>query len=334
MENNTNNNLLSLLGFQAYSLDDNADNTFQQFVNKSLENGKQNINSDINSMSDMNTSILNTLNMIDSTIKNDSFDVSLQSENTYTLDDLLDFENEDMNAATLFDGSLEDDSSLLSITPDMALIETAIASPLSSSSEESCDLDDILFLDETPLSGNNLETEVIEEANTKAVKNDHQYTEAMEQPSLLECLNYDGTDLSAICSLLFQNQSIEAASENEEEQQSITLSAPSSPASSESECESVRYKPYKKPKTQEQKQRKKAQNRTAATRYRIKKKDELNAMVEEADELEKKNKDLKGKVDGLKSEIDYLKNLMLDVIKARLAKGASPQNLLSVVMAQ
>jgi hypothetical protein len=339
MEDNTNNNLLSLLGFQAYSLNENADSGFQQFINKSLENGKQNVNSDITSMSDMNTSLLNTLNMIDSTIKNESFGVSLQSENTYTLDDLLDFENEDMNAATLFDASLEDDSSFLSITPDMALIETALASPLSSSSEESCDLDDILFLDETPSSESTMEPEVVDEANTKAVQNDHQYTvEATEEPSLLEYLNSNGTDLSAICSLLFQNQSIEAPSEIEEQSiapsSPFTFSAPSSPASSESECESVRYNPYKKSKTPEQKQRKKAQNRTAANRYRVKKKDELKIMVDEADELEKKNKGLKGKVDGLKSEIDYLKNLMLDVIKARLAKGTSPQNLLSVVMAK
>lgn len=84
----------------------------------------------------------------------------------------------------------------------------------------------------------------------------------------------------------------------------------------------VRYSPYKKKyKTVEQRQRKKAQNRNAASRYRSKKNKELEGIFNEANELETKNKELRGKVDGLKTEIDYLKNLMLDVIKARLSQG-------------
>lgn len=87
---------------------------------------------------------------------------------------------------------------------------------------------------------------------------------------------------------------------------------------------STRYSPYKKKsKTPEQKQRKKAQNRHAASRYRSKKTKEMGTIFTEADALESKNKELKGKVDGLKNEIDYLKNLMLDVIKARLSSGGN-----------
>lgn len=93
-----------------------------------------------------------------------------------------------------------------------------------------------------------------------------------------------------------------------------------------------RHEPYStgkesgkgKKKTREQRERKKVQNRDAAIRYRNKKKDELADMFNEAEELETKNKDLRGKVDGLKKEIDYLKELMLDVIKARLSNGTSP----------
>lgn len=82
-----------------------------------------------------------------------------------------------------------------------------------------------------------------------------------------------------------------------------------------------RYSPYKKKKNPEQKLKKKSQNRKAASRYRSKKKIEMDTMLGEADELESKNKVLRDKVGGLKGEIDYLKNLMLDVIKARLSSG-------------
>ena len=274
--------------------------------------------------------------MIDSTIKNDTFDISPKDENTYTLDDLLDFENEVLNPAVLFDASLEEDNLFLSPnTTNEIFLETAMASPLSSSSEESCDLDEILFMD-TPnvtIGKNAMETE--EQLNNVAEETvmPGSSLETIDQSMLQESLTLNGANLGALCSLLLQSQNITSLETTEEIEDSL-LSEPSSPETLESEKESVRYTPYKKKKTPEQKQRKKAQNRTAATRYRIKKKDELKAMSDEADELEKKNKDLKGKVDGLKSEIDYLKNLMLDVIKARLAKGTSPENLLSVVMAQ
>lgn len=82
-----------------------------------------------------------------------------------------------------------------------------------------------------------------------------------------------------------------------------------------------RYSPYKKMKNPEQRLKKKSQNRKAASRYRSKKKIEMDVMLNEAEELESKNKELRDKVGGLKNEIDYLKNLMLDVIKARLASG-------------
>lgn len=340
--NNPSQTLSMLLGFDAYSLDNES--TDVRIINKSLENGTQYINSDISLMSDINSSLLNTLNMIDSTIKNDPFDASLNSDNTYTIDDLLGLENEELTTSTLFNEAFDNDTPFL--PSGNAVLETAVASPLSSSSDESCDLNDLLFLSEASFE-NAMETELpenfphpeqsepFEESNAaEASQNDSQVTsDTIDQSTFLEALKTNGTDLSALCSLLFQNQSPASPSESLVEE-SLTFSEPSSPSSSESECESVRYKPYKKPKTTEQKQRKKAQNRTAATRYRIKKKDELKAMVEEADELEKKNKDLKGKVDGLKTEIGYLKNLMLDVIKARLAKGATTEKLLSVVMAQ
>jgi len=108
------------------------------------------------------------------------------------------------------------------------------------------------------------------------------------------------------------------------EQQSPSNSEASSIEETELEVESSnkRHQPYKrKPKTAEQKVRKKAQNRNAAIRYRCKKKGELQIMLEEEEKLQGRNKELNDKVGGLRKEVDYLKNLMLDVIKARLAKG-------------
>lgn len=96
-------------------------------------------------------------------------------------------------------------------------------------------------------------------------------------------------------------------------------------------AEPVRSEPYpqKKPgkrKTPEQRERKKNQNRDAALRYRSKKKDELQELFDEAAKLEEANKGLSDKVSSLTTEIDYLKSLMLDVIKAKLARSNSQQS--------
>ncbi|XP_065659462.1 uncharacterized protein LOC100197237 [Hydra vulgaris] len=81
--------------------------------------------------------------------------------------------------------------------------------------------------------------------------------------------------------------------------------------------------PFKKSlKTTEQKLRKRVQNRKAASRYRDRRKYVLGDIFNGAADLEKQNNDLKGKVSSLQHEINYLKNLMLDVIKARLSNKA------------
>jgi len=277
---------------------------------------------------------LKTLNVIDSNVTSEFYSPVLNND-TYTLEDLLDFGNENVNTLSILGESLDDD--ILLEPSNQILMETAMASPLSSSSEESCDINE-LFMDDDTLTSFaapfNSETEV---SNDTSVPNDTSVSLIQSpvavietpQPSLESMLASAGTDLSALCTLLLQNQAV--GSPQSDSSFDDELSEVHSPSSFESETESVRYKPYKKVKTKEQKLRKKAQNRTAATRYRVKKKDEMKIMSEEADKLEEKNKALKGKVDGLRTEIDYLKNLMLDVIKARLVKGEQPQNLLSAV---
>ncbi|XP_032228005.1 cyclic AMP-dependent transcription factor ATF-4 [Nematostella vectensis] len=70
-------------------------------------------------------------------------------------------------------------------------------------------------------------------------------------------------------------------------------------------------------KTPAQRQRKRVQNKDAATRYRVKKKDEQSRLFDEAEKLEKENNELKDEVGSLSKEIEYLKNLMLEVYQTK-----------------
>ena len=67
----------------------------------------------------------------------------------------------------------------------------------------------------------------------------------------------------------------------------------------------------------DRKLRKKQQNKDAATRYRQKKKAEMDLNHTEVETLENKNIDLRNKVEQMTNEIQYLKNLFADVHKAR-----------------
>nr|ADP21474.1 activating transcription factor 4 [Sus scrofa] len=98
-------------------------------------------------------------------------------------------------------------------------------------------------------------------------------------------------------------------------------------------CGSVRPKPYDPPGEKvvaakvkgeklDKKLKKMEQNKTAATRYRQKKRAEQEALTGECKELEKKNEALKEKADSLAKEIQYLKDLIEEVRKARGKKRA------------
>jgi len=63
--------------------------------------------------------------------------------------------------------------------------------------------------------------------------------------------------------------------------------------------------------------KKKEQNKTAATRYRLKKKMETKCVFQEEREEEKRNKELKSQVAALESEIEYLKNFMAEITRKR-----------------
>lgn len=70
------------------------------------------------------------------------------------------------------------------------------------------------------------------------------------------------------------------------------------------------------------KQKKMEQNKTAATRYRQKKKTEKEALLEEHALLERKNMELTEKAESMAREIEYLKELMEEVRVARTKKGS------------
>lgn len=85
---------------------------------------------------------------------------------------------------------------------------------------------------------------------------------------------------------------------------------------------SSRTKPYAKPhsasaapKQAERKLKKMEQNKTAATRYRHKKRIEQELLNGELEELEKKNGELTEKAESISREIKYLKDLMEEVRK-------------------
>lgn len=73
----------------------------------------------------------------------------------------------------------------------------------------------------------------------------------------------------------------------------------------------------------DKKLKKMAQNKTAATRYRQKKRAEQEALISEHALLERKNMELTEKAESMAREIEYLKELMEEVRLARIKKGVS-----------
>lgn len=80
------------------------------------------------------------------------------------------------------------------------------------------------------------------------------------------------------------------------------------------------------PKVVEKKLKKMEQNKTAATRYRQKKRVEQDLLNSECADLEKRNRELADKADSISREIQYLKDLLEEVrsAKNRKTKGNTP----------
>ncbi|KAJ8345741.1 hypothetical protein SKAU_G00299340 [Synaphobranchus kaupii] len=75
------------------------------------------------------------------------------------------------------------------------------------------------------------------------------------------------------------------------------------------------------PKVVEKKLKKMAQNKTAATRYRQKKRAEQEALDSECADLEQRNRELEEKAESISKEIQYLKDLIEEVRKAKSRKN-------------
>ncbi|XP_069763937.1 cyclic AMP-dependent transcription factor ATF-4-like [Narcine bancroftii] len=86
-------------------------------------------------------------------------------------------------------------------------------------------------------------------------------------------------------------------------------------SSSKVNCNSV------EPKNMQKKLKKMEQNKSAATRYRQKKRAEQGAIAAEYSLLEEKNKTLREKADSLTKEIQYLKGLIEEVRRAKSTKS-------------
>ncbi|KAL4703289.1 hypothetical protein ACJJTC_015421 [Scirpophaga incertulas] len=94
---------------------------------------------------------------------------------------------------------------------------------------------------------------------------------------------------------------------------------PSSPRSSSTDEEwsgPSRPKPYSRT-VDDRRSRKKEQNKNAATRYRQKKKAEIEVLLNEEQALRQQNTELNDKCSDLQREIRYLKGLMRDLFKAK-----------------
>lgn len=110
---------------------------------------------------------------------------------------------------------------------------------------------------------------------------------------------------------------------------------PADPAASPNPASSWRTKPYSRPdpdaasavtgcvktKVVEKKLKKMEQNKTAATRYRQKKRSEQEILNAECTDLERRNQELTEKADSISREIQYLKNLMEEVRSAKHRKA-------------
>ncbi|KAG9277484.1 cyclic AMP-dependent transcription factor ATF-4 [Astyanax mexicanus] len=111
-----------------------------------------------------------------------------------------------------------------------------------------------------------------------------------------------------------------------------------SPAPSPKPVGTSKTKPYSKPdpeagvtvvgkvktvtgKSVDKKLKKMEQNKTAATRYRQKKRVEQESLNEECTELEKRNRELSEKADSISREIQYLKDLIEEVRSAKNRKN-------------
>nr|XP_020663022.1 cyclic AMP-dependent transcription factor ATF-5 [Pogona vitticeps] len=75
--------------------------------------------------------------------------------------------------------------------------------------------------------------------------------------------------------------------------------------------------PVQRPPKGDRRQKKRDQNKTAALRYRQRKRAEHEALGDECQALEARNRELREKAESIEREIQYVKDLLIEVYKAR-----------------
>ena len=100
----------------------------------------------------------------------------------------------------------------------------------------------------------------------------------------------------------------------------IVETADTQKASKRKMSDSTPEGPKAKVKTPEQKQRKRMQNRNAPTKYRSKKRSEQEILNAKCLDLEGENKELQKKIESKQQEVQYLKDLIIDVFSKKHAK--------------
>jgi len=163
--------------------------------------------------------------------------------------------------------------------------------------------------------------------------NDQDFTlteETLKGAVSTTCVTEDGQNVVIIVAPPSPAQSNFYASDTDPEwvpspSTSLSPSSPLRTISSESRAVKKKYQ-RKKPPTPpmgpypvEKRERKKAQNRTAAFRYREKKKGEQNTVEEELDLLASKNTELRAKLTEMETEARLLKKLMTEAGLGRIA---------------
>jgi len=122
------------------------------------------------------------------------------------------------------------------------------------------------------------------------------------------------------CDSISGNSSSSSDSDDIEWAPSVSSVRNSRTATSTSKSVTQRKPRKKSLKTEDRRLRKKEQNKTAATRYRIKKKVELEILLEEEAVLEQHNRKLQKRHDDLANEVRYLKKLMRELFTTRSVK--------------
>ncbi|XP_075689770.1 cyclic AMP-dependent transcription factor ATF-4 [Rhinoderma darwinii] len=184
-----------------------------------------------------------------------------------------------------------------------------------------------------PLSPNSIQSQVsspdhsfILDVGSEVDVAEDKKTSATYALDVLKCEKEDSSDNdSGICTSPSYVGSLQNSPTSTVEYPSSVQCSPASPISerpkpydlsSKDRAVSAKVKAVGQPKV-DKKTKKMEQNKTAATRYRQKKRAEQDAISAECRELESKNDVLQEAVDSLAKEIQYLKDLMEEVRKAK-----------------